>query len=65
MPLTPEDTRTENDPAESKTDAQKQSGSRSSGLPNSKYLKPLAALLVAAGAGFLVRRWRGGKSSES
>jgi len=63
MPLTPEDTQTAAE--ESGTgNAEGESASRFGAVWNSKYLKPVAALLVAVGAGFLVQRLRGRKANS-
>jgi len=59
MPLTPEDTLTQagaEDAPESKDT--EQSNSRMSGWMNSRYLKPVGAVLLALGAGYLVRFFR-------
>lgn len=58
MPLTPEDTQTEN--SDGKSEDKSAAGVRA--VLNSRYLKPVAALLVALGAGFLVQRMRGWKN---
>lgn len=61
MPLTPEETQADQTASESGTRPAESSDSWWSRVMNSKYLKPVAALLVAAGAGYLVQRLRGRK----
>ncbi|HSC19677.1 MAG TPA: hypothetical protein VLC74_12270 [Rhizomicrobium sp.] len=63
MPLTPEDTQTAAE--ESGTgNAEGESASRLGTVWNSKYLKPVAALLVALGAGFVVQMVRDRKRAS-
>ena len=63
MPLIPENTQTTAEESEA-GNAGGDSASRFGTVWNSKYLKPVAALLVAVGAGFLVQRLRGRKTNS-